>query len=136
MRQRVNAMIVGGTATLIAFYSIRPLPTTYDTGGVIPPAVLYHAAAYFVFASALLLYFHDTPRGHIEAILAAVMFGIVLESVQLFLPGRLFSLVDITANTLGASIIVLDHRSRLVTRVIATEDRLLDRVVPGDHIEG
>jgi len=134
MRQRVNAMIVGGIAILIAFYSIRPLPTTYDTGAVIPPAVLYHAAAYFVFASALLLYFHDTPRGHIEAILAAVMFGIVLESVQLFLPGRLFSLVDITA--LGASIIVLDHRSRLVTRVIATEDRLLDRVVPGDHIEG
>lgn len=134
MRQRLNLALVVGIATTIFYFSVRPIPApTYDAGGL-NAALVYHAAAYFVLAAALLLYFHDTPRGHVEAILTAALFGIAMESAQLFLPNRLFSPVDILVNGMGASIVLLDHRSRLVTTVIELEDRMIDRVIPGDHM--
>lgn len=134
MRQRLNLALVLGIAATIFYFSVRPIPApAYDAG--FNTTLLYHAAAYFAFAAALLLYFHDTPRGHVEAILTATLFGATMELLQFFITNRVFSVIDITANTLGAGLVLLDHRSRLVTSVIATEDRMIDRLIPGDHLD-
>ncbi len=129
MRSRVNLGLVIGIAGIITYYSVKPLPTgPYDPSGA-NLTYLYHVAAYLVLAAALLLYFHDTPKGHIEAVVAASLFGAVIEVVQYGVPGRHFTLIDIGLNIFGASLVLLDHRISVVTRIIELEDRILTRIL-------
>lgn len=128
MRKRLNLGLVVIIAGAITFFSLTPGGGQY--GGTSAVTELYHAVAYFALAAALLLYFHDTTKGHVEAVMVAVLFGTGIELTQAFLPSRFFSLADIAMNTMGASVIFLDHRSRIVTHVINTEERLLERFMP------
>lgn len=125
MRDRINLAAVMLIAGMIAYYSIRPLPAPDYGTGPVTLSLVYHAAAYFGLAAALLLYFHDTPKGHFEAVAAAAGFGALMEGTQFFLTTRVFSPIDAAVNLLGAAVVLLDHQSRLVTRVIRTEDRIL-----------
>lgn len=133
MRSYLNLGIVLSVAGVIAYYSLAPVPSgPYDTT-VIDLTLVYHFAAYFGLAAALLLYFHDTTKGHVEAMLVAALFGASLELTQLQLPSRYFSLTDMGINLLGASLIFLDHRSRLVTRIIRIEDSILATLLDLDQ---
>ncbi len=130
MRQRLNGLTVLTIAGVITYYSIRPVPTgPYEPSGFSYMPYVYHVVAYVVLAAALLLYFHDTRKGHIEAVMAAAVFGAVIETVQYGLPSRYFSIADMTVNLAGAALVMLDHRSVVVTQVIQTEDRLLEQTL-------
>jgi VanZ family protein len=62
----------------------------------------------------------DASRWRWPAIVAAVaLFGLSLELVQFPLPTRAFSLVDATANTVGAAVGVAAHRLARVARSTA-----------------
>lgn len=129
MRQQINLGIVLVTAAAITYYSVRPLPIgPYEPSGI-SITYLYHGVAYFFLAGALLLYFHDTPRGHVEAVLIASLFGAIIELLQYGVPGRYFSIVDLLVNTAGAALILLDHRVTFITVIIHAEDQILERIL-------
>lgn len=94
-------------------------------------APLLHATGYFLLAGALMLHFHDTGKGHVEAVATAAGLGLLLEAVQFYLPYRIFSPEDVIVNAAGASLVILDHRSRAVTEIVRIEDRLIERFLPG-----
>lgn len=127
MQRRLNLALVLVIAALITYYSTRPLPAGLYASGV-DFTLFYHGTAYFLLAGALLLYFHDTTTGHVEAVLFAAAFGAILELIQYGLPTRFFSFADMAINTLGASLILLDHRARIVSQIIAWEDTLLETI--------
>lgn len=85
--------------------------------------------AYFVLAGALLVNFHDTRKGHAEAVVAAGAIAISMEAVQIFLPYRSFSLMDFFVSLSGASLVLLDHHIDAVTWFVRAEDRVLERLL-------
>lgn len=128
MRARLNQALLGVVGVAILAGSVAPLAgAAGGSAGRLSP--LLHLAAYFMLAAALLLVFHDTPRGHVEAVAVAVLFGVGMELVQSMLPYRTAAVGDVLVNAVGASVVLLDHRVGLVHRVVAWEDRLIDRVV-------
>jgi len=64
---------------------------------------LYHCAAYGWLAVLPLLGFAN-PRRASSAAFSMILLGILLEIGQYFIPGRSFSFLDITANTLGVAL--------------------------------
>lgn len=127
MRRRVNQAVLLGVAATIVAGSVARFPggPGGDAASLFP---VLHVAAYFALAAALLLVFHDTPRGHVEAVTVAVAFGVAMEGVQLVVPHRTFAVSDMAVNAAGASLVLLDHHVDAVHRVVAWEDRLLARL--------
>lgn len=128
MRQRINTAAVVLCVLAIIAGSLAH-PPEVATSGPSATAPLAHLAAYFILAAGLLTVFHDTPRGHRHAIIAAAGLGLGLELVQSQLPWRTGSLADVLINTAGASLILLDHDSRLVSQLIDLEERVITRLV-------
>lgn len=125
MRNKLNLALVAAVTFTITYYSIsRPVAGPVSGGS----SLLLHGLAYFGLAAALLVYFHDTEVGHIEAIAFAVIIGFSIEIVQYFLPYRHFSVIDGLTNLFGASLVMLDHRIDAVTHIISFEDRLVETV--------
>lgn len=127
MRARLNLFVVLATASSIAFFSVLPVPARYSGASPYDLSALLHFVAYFALAAALLLYSHDTQKGHLEAVLVAASFGLLLEFVQLSLQTRTFSMIDIAANTFGAALVLLDHQSTQITKIVQVEDRLIEK---------
>lgn len=123
-------------ALLIGFLSLTSNPPLVDFlvesqvdyfgDEVIPVSVLGHFMIYFLFAGALLAFFHDTRKGHWEAFFVALFFGGLMEFLQLFVGGRHFSYFDILINGFGASLIFPDHRVGFIERFIRFEDALIE----------
>ncbi len=63
--------------------------------------LLYHSLAYFWLAF-LPSFVFRSGRQAISRLLLVIVFGVVLEFGQLFVPGRYFSIADMGANNLGA----------------------------------
>jgi VanZ family protein len=124
VRKKLNLLGLAAVISIVTYFSVRPLPGT--SGGSIIPL---HLIAYFVLAAAFLINFHDTTKGHIEAVSAAFLFGFFLELVQLNFPSRHFSLHDLVMNFLGASIIMLNHRVEIVSKAVELEDRMIRRAL-------
>lgn len=127
MRDALNLALAGAVAAAIATLSLAPVEGAAAPAPAFLP-YLAHLAAYFLLAGALLLYFHDTPHGHVEAVVVAALAGAAVELGQAGVPGRTASLLDAAVNLAGASMILLDHRSRAVTRIVTAEDRMLARL--------
>ncbi len=130
MRQKLNlaglvftvSLIVAGSITGASQVPVAGLPT----GGA-----LMHLTAYFVLAAAFLVNFHDTRRGHLEAIIASGGLALGLEMIQLFLPYRSFSLIDFGVSFAGASLVTLDHHIDLVTDFVELEDKVIEKLISG-----
>lgn len=139
MKEKINLGFVFFVALLIVYLSLTPSPPVRDgdmeellpvlESGLITLSSIGHFVLYFLFAGALLTYFHDTPKGHLEAFSIAFLFGIVMEFSQMHVPGRVFSLQDILVNMLGACLIFLDHRIGFIEDVINLEDSLIQKYV-------
>jgi hypothetical protein len=126
MRRKINFAATLVVAATIIFFSLRPVP--YSPGAPGGSMVLLHFLAYFGLAASLILYFHDTTKGHFEAFVVAAAFGAFVEILQIPMTGRYFSLTDIGVNILGASVIFLDHRIDVVSAVIEQEQRCLEKL--------
>ncbi len=123
MRQKLNLTAAAVTAGLILYLSVIPYR---GTGGGSSLGLVKHVIAYFVLSATLMAYLHDRGRGPIAAILIATAFGVSLEIAQNFLPTRNFAVTDIAANAAGASLILLDHRSAILARILNIEDVLIE----------
>lgn len=121
----MNLTLVAAVTAVILWGSLRPTSVAPSTGTG-SSALVLHVAAYFALAGALVLYFHDTGKGLLEAALTAVIFGLAIELVQSTMQSRFFSTVDIAANAAGASLVLLDHRVNLVTEIVELEDRAIE----------
>lgn len=128
MRTRLNQLLVVIILAIIIVLSVMPLSPQPGPAPTIPWSLLFHGSMYFFLAGALLLVFHDTTKGHLEAIIVTAVIGFSLEIVQYFLPFRSFSLVDITVNSIGASFVLFDHHIDAVSSIIHIEDRLIESV--------
>jgi VanZ family protein len=122
MRETLNRLGLGLTILVIVYGSLASGSSPVSAGGL-----PIHFVAYFILASAFLVNFHDTTRGHIEAILAAGLLALGIEAVQAFIPYRSFSLIDFGVSFAGASLITLDHHLGLVTKFVSLEDELIER---------
>ncbi|MDY6761910.1 MAG: VanZ family protein [Candidatus Nanohaloarchaea archaeon] len=127
MRDRINAVLFILVAGVILSLSLAKLPAAAPGAPASGTYQFGHFFLYFLLAGALLLYFHETPRGRVEAVLAAGGFGLAIEIVQLLLPFRTFSPADIVVNFLGAALVLLDHESTAVRAIIRAEDRIIER---------
>ncbi|WEL19151.1 VanZ family protein [Candidatus Nanohalococcus occultus] len=123
MRTKINAAFLLAVAATITYFSTVSLNSSGAPSGTFS---LLHLTAYFGLSAAFLLYFHDTRRGHLEAVLAAGAFGLGIELIQSTIPYRSFSFEDIAVNFLGASIVLLDHRIGAVSKAIEVEDKILE----------
>lgn len=110
-------------ASIITYFSVVSLDSS-ATGRF--SFSFLHLAAYFGLSAAFLVYFHDTQKGHLEAVLAAGLFGLGIEILQYGIPYRAFTFQDVAVNFIGASIVLLDHRIKLVTEIVAVEDKILE----------
>lgn len=70
---------------------------------------LFHCAAYGWLALLPVIGFADR-RTALAAALSMILLGLLLEVGQYFIPGRMFSVFDILANTLGVILGVLPGR--------------------------
>lgn len=125
MRQKLNLVGIGAITTFITYKSTTKL-TAAPGQDIGLSMLMLHGIAYFGLAAALLVYLHDTERGHLEAILIAAVAGLGIELIQMQLPYRFFSVTDILANTAGASLILLDYNAIVTSRIVRFEDRVLE----------
>lgn len=128
MQKQLNRLLLLGVSTGIILVTVLPISSgQVPQSGITAP--LAHFTAYFLLAGALMLEFHDTKKGHLEAFLLATVFGALMETVQHFLPYRAFGLNDVLINAAGAGLIFLDHHLGFVTYTIETEDRIIERLI-------
>lgn len=125
MRNKLNLAGVVAIAATITYLSFKT--ASAGGSGSAPNGLILHGIAYFMLAAALLTYFQDTRRGHHEAILVAAVFGLMIELVQLNLSYRYFGWADVTANLIGASIILLDTKIGAVRTFVQAEDRMIEK---------
>jgi VanZ family protein len=121
MRKTLNRIGLFTLVALISYGSLASGSSPVSAGGL-----PIHFVAYFVLSTAFLVNFHDTKRGHLEAILSAGLLALGIEAVQAFLPYRSYSMIDFAVSFAGASVITLDHHLTLVTKFVALEDELIE----------
>ena len=124
MRETLNRLGLILMIAVIVYGSLASGNSPVTAGGL-----PIHFIAYFILASAFLVNFHDTPRGHMESIIAAGLLALGIETIQAFIPYRSFSLMDFGVSFAGASVITLDHHLGLVTKFVSLEDELIERLV-------
>ncbi len=114
---RLRVAILFLIVTLIIVYSIIPLPRTlfhFGPFGLLPIRSYLHFIAYAGFGGSLAAVFSDAPYSNTQIALGvfgiAVGFGFFLELIQLRLPYRHFSYIDIGMNAVGTAIAVLLYR--------------------------
>lgn len=119
MREKLNLLGLTATVSLIVYGSLSSGGPA--TAGGLP----LHFIAYFVLASAFLVVFHDTEKGHIEAVIASSALALILELLQWNLPYRTFSTTDFFISAFGASLIILDHKIGIITELVNLEDKII-----------
>jgi VanZ family protein len=104
---------------------------------VIRSDVVFNVAAYVPLGTLLCLYFRsagERGRAIAKAIALAALFSLAMEAAQLFLPGRVSSLVDLVANTSGALLGALAFADPFYSLVTRPLGELRERaVIPGAY---
>ena len=101
---------------------------------VIRSDVVFNIVAYVPFGTLLTLYFRsagERGRAIAKAVAIAAVFSLMMETVQLFLPGRVSSLVDLLANTSGALLGALVFADPFYSLVSKRLGELRERAVIG-----
>lgn len=127
MRSKLNLLMVLAIALLIGYTSLSYISPASTHAQGIDFSYIAHFAFYFLLAGSLLVYFHDSKLGHLEATSIAFSYGLILELIQLNLIYRSFSTLDIFLNGVGACLIFLDHDSKIISRVVSIEDQILEK---------
>lgn len=122
MRETLNRISLFTLITLITYGSLASGNSPVSAGGL-----PIHFIAYFILSTAFLINFHDTKKGHMEAILSAGLLALGIEIIQAFIPYRSFSSIDFALSFAGASLIALDHQLGVVTKFVSFEDRIIER---------
>jgi len=133
----LRLVLVFGTLGGLIYFSIVPAPgsgsISYGPFGVIPYSMWLHFLGYMGLAI-VLSYASTTVRRPQSQILFSVFVvtvgcGITVEFVQLTLPTRTFSVLDMVINALGAGVgVTLWYLfDRLVARVRASSNRINPR---------
>lgn len=123
MRDYLNLGLVITVIATIAYLS---------TGNISAPsgaAPVGHFLMYFSLAGSFLLYFHEKKHTHVDAVMLAVLTGLLFELLQSRIPYRTFSLVDAAVNTAGASLVLVERKLPVVHRVVEFEDRIIESVL-------
>ena len=127
-------------ASLYPFWPLRlpaadALPGAFAIAGyVLRSDVLLNVLAYVPFGLLLALHFRSRGLPHplVRAVACCALFSLSMEALQLFLPGRVTSIVDLATNTAGAALgaaAFLDPVYSMATRPLGeTRERL---VIPG-----
>lgn len=113
-------------AALIFFISSQPVLPAVMTGNIYYTYML-HTIQYFGLSLLLfraLLKSKFKERAFLFAILIAVAYGITDEIHQIFVPGRIFSPVDVLFNGIGSSLILIYsfsifQNNRLLTKILS-----------------
>jgi VanZ family protein len=91
-------------AVLILYFSV--IPVMHIENMELNAGTLKHLAIYFLLAFAI----YKTTDNPKIAFLSAGAYGILIESIQYFIPYRSFSLFDIILNYAGSSFILILKR--------------------------
>ena len=94
-------------AGLILYFSIKIAPGA----GVIGDKSL-HMLAFFVLTALIYFSIHKNKCAVPNAVLVALVYGIMIELVQLGVPGRVASLSDVMANIIGSAVVIAVHESK------------------------
>ncbi|HET7731646.1 MAG TPA: VanZ family protein [Usitatibacter sp.] len=118
-------------ASLYPFHPLRP-PTVETVSNLLLNArsyirsdIAFNFVAYVPFGTLLCLFFRsrgDEGRAILKAVAVAAGFSFVMELAQLFIPGRVSSVIDLAANTAGAvagALVFADPFYSMVTRPLA-----------------
>lgn len=144
-RYRGSAFVWGlllAYASLYPFWPMR-LPARDALAGafmiaghVLRSDVAFNVVAYVPFGLLLCLYYRESGRSHaiVRAIAACGLFSLAMETVQLFLPGRVSSIVDLGTNLAGGALGALafaDPAYSMATRPLGEARRQL--IIPGAY---
>lgn len=104
---------------------------------VIRSDVVFNVAAYVPLGTLLCLYFRsagERGRAIAKAIAIAALYSLMMEAAQLFIPGRVSSLVDLVANASGALLGALAFADPFYSLVTKPLGELRERaVIPGAY---
>jgi VanZ family protein len=127
-------------ASLYPFAPLRPPPPEVLAGmlvfsrHVIRSDVVFNVLAYIPLGTLLCLYFRasgDRGRAIAKSAGIAAAFSLAMEAIQLFIPGRVSSIVDLTANTAGALLGALAFADPFYSIVTRPLGELRERSVIG-----
>lgn len=111
---------------IITYYSVyEPVAGAGSYSG---SNYLLHGLAYFGLSAVLVMHFHPTKHGIMESVILASAVGVGIELIQFNLTHRTFSVLDMMANTLGASLIIFDYHGFAVDKMVHLEDKMLNQV--------
>jgi len=108
----LRAVFVLGTLGGLIYFSIVPAPgsglVSYGPFGVIPYSMWLHFVGYMGLAIVLSYASYTAPRPQSQILLGVFVVtvgcGVAVEFVQLTLPTRTFSVLDMVINALGAGV--------------------------------
>ena len=101
-----NRVLLLGYMSILLFLSLRPPSETPQKGTMFDfdfahADKIKHFIAYFVLAFLLLRFFHHAKDKINHTIFIAIIFGVVIEILQIFV-GREFDILDMITNSFGA----------------------------------
>ncbi len=104
MRRRRLRALAASLLVYAVIFALSSLPSSRLPSGV--PDILPHAAEYALLAFFLVQVFAAPRRGAAlaGALLLAALLGLLDEAHQLLTPGRMFSLLDILYDAIGAGL--------------------------------
>jgi len=92
---------------IILYFSIVPL----QGAGAFGDKSL-HMFAFFVLTTLIYFSIHKNKCALPNAILVALVYGIMIEIIQSGIPGRVASLSDVMANIIGSAVVIAVHESK------------------------
>lgn len=107
--RKLPVLCAVAVATVIAAGSLTPVAATGTGSGAPWLSYMLHVAAYAALAAFLVLSWGWSRLRYVHAVLTATAYGVLMELLQVPVPGRFFSLFDIMANTGGAAAIGFNH---------------------------
>jgi len=100
-------------ASLIFFISSQPQQVVEGfLNGIEVKDKIFHIVEFFILSIFIfrLLEFYQVKHRYIITIIISTMYGVTDEIHQLFVPGKYYSILDIVANFLGSTVILMYHR--------------------------
>ncbi|MBD3389149.1 MAG: hypothetical protein GF416_08650 [Candidatus Altiarchaeales archaeon] len=103
MSERRHLNVLAALSYMSVIFIISSIPSSGIPGGVSPYSGFFHFMEYFILAILLFPIFYNNSNRLFYVLFIATFYGVTDEIHQFFVPGRVFSTVDMFLDLAGAT---------------------------------